>query len=101
MKSCASTKRFKLTELRQIALAVALSLLVPAGNAMEPEEFSAAELDRVAAHGPWPAPWTPDPGNRASGNAAAIRLGHDLFFEPLLSANGRIACATCHRPAQG
>jgi cytochrome c peroxidase len=23
-------------------------------------------------------------------NAAAIRLGHDLFFEPRLSANGRV-----------
>lgn len=65
------------------------------------EEFSPAELERIASHGPWPPAWSPDSGNRASGNAAAIRLGHDLFFDPRLSANGRVACATCHRPAQG
>jgi cytochrome c peroxidase len=72
-----------------------------AANATEPDQFSAAELDRIASHGPWPPEWKPDPGNRVSGNAAAIRLGHDLFFEPRLSATGRVACATCHRPQQG
>jgi cytochrome c peroxidase len=28
-------------------------------------------------------------------------LGRDLFFEPRLSANRRVACATCHQPEQG
>jgi cytochrome c peroxidase len=64
-------------------------------------EFSAAEIERIASHGPWPQAWSADPGNRVSGNAAAIRLGHDLFFEPRLSGNDRVACATCHQPAQG
>lgn len=72
-----------------------------ATGATPAEEFSAAELERIATHGPWPQAWSPDPGNRVSGNAAAIRLGHDLFFEPRLSGNGRVACATCHQPAQG
>jgi cytochrome c peroxidase len=78
-----------------------MSLLVLATSATLAEEFSAAELERIASHGPWPQAWSADPGNRVSGNAAAIRLGHDLFFEPRLSANDRVACATCHQPAQG
>jgi cytochrome c peroxidase len=60
-----------------------------------------AEVRRVLAHGPWPPPPTRDPSNAASGNAAAIALGHRLFFDPRLSANGAIACATCHVPARG
>ena len=97
------SKRRALTEarLRRLAFAAGLSILLQAAYATPAEEFSPAELERIASHGPWPPTWSSDPGNRASGNAAAIRLGHDLFFEPRLSANARIACATCHRPAQG
>lgn len=31
-------------------------------------------------------------------NAAAEYLGRRLFFDPLLSADGTISCASCHRP---
>lgn len=86
--------------MRRLIVAAALAAL-SATAAFAGEEFSAAELGRIAAHGPWPLPWTSDPGNRVSGNAAAIRLGHDLFFEPRLSANRRVACASCHDPARG
>ena len=88
---------------QRVCLATALLALATATAAAAegPEELTATELGRIAAHGPWPLPWTPDPGNRVSGNAAAIRLGHDLFFEPRLSANRRVACASCHKPAQG
>lgn len=64
-------------------------------------ELSAEERARIAAHGPWPIAWSADPGNRVSGNAAAIYLGHQLFFDKALSANGKVACATCHHPARG
>ncbi len=30
-----------------------------------------------------------------------IELGRDLFFDPLLSADGTVSCATCHRPDHG
>jgi cytochrome c peroxidase len=30
--------------------------------------------------------------------AAGVRLGERLFFDPRLSGNDEIACATCHRP---
>ena len=87
---------------RRLSLAaVLLALATVVSAAEEVPEFTAAELGRIAAHGPWPLPWTGDPGNRVSGNAAAIRLGRDLFFEPRLSANRRVACATCHQPEQG
>jgi cytochrome c peroxidase len=87
---------------RGLSLAVVLLALATVVSAAEDiTEFTPAELGRIASHGPWPLPWTPDPGNRVSGNPAALRLGHDLFFEPRLSANRRIACASCHKPAQG
>jgi cytochrome c peroxidase len=43
----------------------------------------------------------PDPGNRVSGNSAAIALGEILFFDARLSGNGQVSCATCHIPERG
>jgi cytochrome c peroxidase len=44
-----------------------------------------------------PAPESPS--NRVSDSPQAARLGHRLFFDPGLSADGSIACASCHQPA--
>jgi cytochrome c peroxidase len=52
------------------------------------------------SHGPWPQPVLADPSNRAAGNPAAIALGARLFFDARLSANGTVACATCHVPSR-
>ena len=30
-----------------------------------------------------------------------VQLGRRLFFDPILSRDGTVACATCHRPEQG
>jgi len=30
--------------------------------------------------------------------ASVVELGRMLFFDPKLSANGRVSCSTCHRP---
>jgi len=60
--------------------------------------FTDDEARRIQSHGPWPAPWTPDPSNRVSGNASAIDLGERLFFERRLSVNGEISCSHCHLP---
>lgn len=30
-----------------------------------------------------------------------VALGRQLFFDPVLSGNDNIACATCHHPALG
>ncbi|MEQ6247931.1 cytochrome c peroxidase [Sulfitobacter sp. HNIBRBA3233] len=32
---------------------------------------------------------------------ALVELGRDLFFDPILSGNKNIACATCHHPTLG
>jgi cytochrome c peroxidase len=39
-----------------------------------------------------------DPSNRWADDAQAAALGHQLFFDPRLSANGRVSCASCHDP---
>ncbi len=33
--------------------------------------------------------------------AERVRLGRKLFFDPILSADGTVACASCHDPAHG
>lgn len=49
---------------------------------------------------------TPDPArmqvsDREPATSAQIALGRQLFFDPRLSGNRTISCATCHDPAQG
>ena len=63
--------------------------------------WSAAERETLrslslAALGAPPA----DPSNRYADDPAAAALGHRLFFDPRLSGNGRVACATCHVPGR-
>lgn len=43
-------------------------------------------------------PLPPDPGNAVADDPGAAELGHHLFFDTRMSANGKVACATCHRP---
>jgi cytochrome c peroxidase len=48
-------------------------------------------------------PWgpTPSPVTAYARAAAIAALGRLLFFDPTLSASGRMACASCHDPAHG
>ena len=39
----------------------------------------------------------PDPSNAVADNPAAAAFGKRLFFDTRLSANGGVACATCHQ----
>lgn len=41
------------------------------------------------------------PPNREGFAPAEIDLGRYLFFDPILSADHRMACASCHNPDQG
>ncbi len=43
-------------------------------------------------------PAMPDPSNRVAAVPAAAALGKRLFFDPRLSRDGKIACASCHLP---
>ncbi len=63
-------------------------------------EFTPQEIERIRKHSPLPP--VPDDGtNRFATDERAARLGQFLFFDPALSANGKISCATCHDPALG
>lgn len=42
-----------------------------------------------------------DASNRYADLPGAARLGARLFFDSLLSGNGRVSCASCHRPELG
>lgn len=46
-------------------------------------------------------PRAPSPGDFPLPGATAVLLGRDLFFDPILSGNRNIACASCHDPALG
>ena len=48
--------------------------------------------------GPLP-PVVSPPGNPPS--SLKIHLGKELYFDPRLSADGTVSCATCHSPALG
>jgi len=76
-----------------VALAGAL-VLAPEPRAADPLLEKARELFR-------PIPTKPPelPGNPAS--VAKVELGKMLFFEPRLSADHNIACATCHQIGLG
>ncbi len=43
-------------------------------------------------------PLPPDPSNRYADDDKAAKLGQKLFFDTRFSANGQVACATCHHP---
>lgn len=40
----------------------------------------------------------PDPSNAVADSAEAAEFGHRLFFDTRMSANGSVACASCHVP---
>lgn len=70
-----------------------MGLLATVGMAQEPAlppEMQFAPLPSAA----------PMPADNA-GSPAKVALGRLLFFDPILSATGHIACATCHQPALG
>ncbi len=77
------------------ALAALLATL-PAGAALL--DWRNDERAAILQHGPWPLPPAPDPGNALSGRPAAIALGQHLFADARLSADGALACASCHQP---
>lgn len=63
--------------------------------------LSDKEIARIVSHGPWPPKRRNDASNRVSGKRSAAELGRLLFFEPRFSANGKIACSSCHDPKLG
>lgn len=62
-----------------------------------PVVFDARELNEIRKLSPLPE-LPASPTNRYADDPAARRFGQSLFFDPRLSANGSVACATCHDP---
>ena len=56
------------------------------------------EIEQTLSFGPWPPSFQPDPSNRFSKDARAIKLGQALFNDPVLSVDGAFSCASCHDP---
>lgn len=77
---------------------VLLSALTLAGRQQSDgwsrEEIRELRTLSIKELGPVPA----DPTNRVADDPKAVALGHRLFFDTRLSANGKVACATCHDP---
>jgi cytochrome c peroxidase len=78
-------------------LSIALGLLVLTGCRRDPE------LDTPEQDTPFPlqlppgAPFPPIPSDNPL-TTASVQLGKALFFEPRLSRDGTISCASCHHP---
>lgn len=63
--------------------------------------WSPAERAQVAALSLSRLPPAPaDAGNAVADDPRAAALGKRLFSDPALSANGKVACVTCHDPAR-
>ncbi len=60
-------------------------------------QWSPDERALIDSLSPLP-PLPPSPTNRFADNEQARDLGHKLFFDTRLSANGRVSCSTCHVP---
>ena len=85
-----------------ILFAFALALVaVPSDQQPDPYVFTEADkafLSRFALKTLPPLPAAPS--NRWADDLDAARLGRTLFFDTRLSANGNVACASCHQPAR-
>ena len=62
--------------------------------------YTPAELAAIYHMSPLPKV-PPDRTDRVADDPQAARLGQFLFFDPRLSGNGRISCASCHQPSHG
>jgi cytochrome c peroxidase len=87
--SARSSRRARLTALLAAAVPWATPAAAQAPTAADPELLAAAR----AAFAALPAP---DPAAR---DQPAAQLGRQLFWDQRLSANGEIACASCHTVA--
>lgn len=69
-------------------------LIILAGCIQQPvQPRKAISAESYPAIGPLPASKAPD--------VALVAMGKRLFFDPRLSGNGSISCASCHDPRQG
>lgn len=75
--------------------AVLPQLDLPPPNYVAVDDADAALRSVIATQGLQPFPGL----DLREGDTAIARLGRDLFFDPLLSGDQNVSCATCHHPA--
>src|SRR5919202_3185480 len=63
-------------------------------QAWSPQEVATLRSLSLSSLGPVPA----DPSNAVADDPRAAALGQALFFDTRISANGKVSCATCHKP---
>ncbi|MGB5767214.1 MAG: cytochrome c peroxidase, partial [Arenicellales bacterium] len=85
--------------IRKLSFAFLACCIVVNARATQNQDWSEAELAllRLSWLGSLPE-LSPDPTNKYADNPAAAEFGQQLFFDKRLSANGKVACATCHVP---
>jgi len=86
-----------------LAAVAGLTAILGAAAPAAPDErvlYTADELARIYRRSPLGA-LPAGPANGVADSAPAAALGQFLFFDTRLSANGEVACATCHQPARG
>lgn len=84
---------------RMATVVCVVAITACATSPVEPDGWSPAELEVLRSL--WIGsldPLPPDPSNAWADDPGAADLGHRLFFDVRLSFDGRVACATCHRP---
>jgi cytochrome c peroxidase len=82
-----------------LLLLLAVPAVLAGAAALRPQRWSHEQVETLrsmslAALEPLHA----DPTNRVADDPRAVALGHALFFDTRLSANGKVSCATCHQP---
>lgn len=84
-----------------LCLTLCLSACQPPGLKSDGSpQFQAAEKELIYSLSPLGAP-EPNPTNAQADNPKAARLGQMLFYQPKLSGNQKLSCASCHNPALG
>lgn len=78
-----------------VAAAMLLPAISPVANAREAAPPSATAADQV-----FRLPPMREPADNPT-TPAKVELGHVLFFDPRLSGNGTVSCASCHNPGLG
>ena len=77
-------------------LLVVTTVLAAAPRGDQWTEEDMTQLSSMSLRELGPAP--EDPTNRVADDPRAVDFGRKLFFDPRLSANGHVSCATCHIP---
>lgn len=93
-----SLKKTYLLLLLAAAIAAISSLLVPQSAQAQSATHPRGMVVQIKA--PLGLPPVPIPADNPP-TAETISLGRRLYFDPILSADGSVSCATCHAPGRG